>query len=105
MLLGGKLVGKVNSLFSVIIWSSESEDYIDPVHNYIGRAICGECQLFDHLTFILILFMMKIIIMILNLTLLRCDNGTESIGCGPQEEFRACAHLAIHSSNGKHSGG
>jgi len=32
----------------------------------------------------------------------RCDNGTESIGCGPQEEFRACADLAIHSSNGKY---
>ena len=32
---------------------------------------------------------------------IRCENGTESIGCGPQEEFRACADLAIHSLEGK----
>lgn len=25
----------------------------------------------------------------------RCDNGTEAVGCGPQEEFRACADVAI----------
>ena len=44
---------------------------------------------------------MTTMIIIIILTLLRCDNGTESIGCGPQEEFRACADLAIHSSSGK----
>ena len=60
--------------FSVII--SSSDHYLDPV-------------------------MMKIIFMVVILSLLRCDNGTESIGCGPQEEFRACADLAIHSSRGK----
>ena len=31
----------------------------------------------------------------------RCDNGTESIGCGPQEEFRSCADIAIHSADGE----
>ncbi|XP_012548192.1 uncharacterized protein LOC105842064 [Bombyx mori] len=25
----------------------------------------------------------------------KCENGTESVGCGPQEEFRACADIAI----------
>ncbi|KAL0867947.1 hypothetical protein ABMA27_008620 [Loxostege sticticalis] len=25
----------------------------------------------------------------------KCDNGTEAVGCGPQEEFRACADIAI----------
>ncbi|GLH14587.1 Uncharacterized protein GBIM_18950 [Gryllus bimaculatus] len=25
----------------------------------------------------------------------RCENGTEAVGCGPQEEFRACADVAI----------
>jgi len=30
----------------------------------------------------------------------RCENGTESIGCGPQEEFRSCADIAIHSLAG-----
>ncbi|KAM3963926.1 uncharacterized protein ACR2FA_001959 [Aphomia sociella] len=24
-----------------------------------------------------------------------CENGTEAVGCGPQEEFRACADIAI----------
>lgn len=24
-----------------------------------------------------------------------CNNGTEAVGCGPQEEFRACADIAI----------
>lgn len=24
-----------------------------------------------------------------------CGNGTEAVGCGPQEEFRACADIAI----------
>ena len=31
----------------------------------------------------------------------RCANGTESIGCGPQEEFRSCADIAIHSADGE----
>ena len=31
----------------------------------------------------------------------RCDNGTESIGCGPQEEFRSCSDIAIHSADGE----
>jgi len=30
----------------------------------------------------------------------RCDNGTEGIGCGAQEEFRACSDIAIHSKSG-----
>ena len=30
----------------------------------------------------------------------RCDNGTEGIGCGAQEEFRACADVHISTSNG-----
>lgn len=25
----------------------------------------------------------------------RCPDGTEAIGCGPQEEFRACSDIAI----------
>ncbi|XP_046418425.1 uncharacterized protein LOC124178807 isoform X1 [Neodiprion fabricii] len=25
----------------------------------------------------------------------KCDNGTEAVGCGPQEEFRACADISI----------
>jgi len=33
----------------------------------------------------------------------RCSNGTESIGCGPQEEFRACADVAIHSVTGEYN--
>lgn len=24
-----------------------------------------------------------------------CENGTEAVGCGPQEEFRACADIAV----------
>lgn len=27
-----------------------------------------------------------------------CPNGTGAVGCGPQEEFRACADIAIGSS-------
>ena len=38
---------------------------------------------------------------IITILTIRCENGTESIGCGPQEEFRACADLAIHSLEGK----
>jgi len=30
----------------------------------------------------------------------RCANGTEGIGCGAQEEFRACSDIAIHSRSG-----
>ena len=30
----------------------------------------------------------------------RCDNGTEAIGCGAQEEFRACADVHISSPGG-----
>lgn len=30
----------------------------------------------------------------------RCDNGTEAVGCGPQEEFRACADVTITTSDG-----
>jgi len=30
----------------------------------------------------------------------RCGNSTEGIGCGPQEEFRACSDIAIHSKTG-----
>ena len=30
----------------------------------------------------------------------RCSNGTESVGCGPQEEFRACADVAITTAEG-----
>jgi len=33
----------------------------------------------------------------------RCGNGTESIGCGPQEEFRACADVAIHDEHGNYN--
>jgi len=30
----------------------------------------------------------------------KCDNGTEGIGCGAQEEFRACADIRITSTSG-----
>ncbi|XP_037093179.1 uncharacterized protein LOC119112980 [Pollicipes pollicipes] len=29
-----------------------------------------------------------------------CANGTEGIGCGPQEEFRACADVSVIDENG-----
>lgn len=28
-----------------------------------------------------------------------CSNGTEAVGCGPQETFRACADIAIHQGH------
>merc|ERR1712227_59083 len=30
----------------------------------------------------------------------KCNNGTEGIGCGPQEEFRACSDVKITTSSG-----
>ena len=30
----------------------------------------------------------------------RCSNGTESVGCGPQEEFRACSDVSITTADG-----
>lgn len=30
----------------------------------------------------------------------KCENGTEAVGCGPQEEFRACADIAVLDSAG-----
>lgn len=30
----------------------------------------------------------------------KCDNGTEGMGCGPQETFRNCADITIYSSTG-----
>lgn len=30
----------------------------------------------------------------------RCDDGSEAVGCGPQEEFRACADIAIEAKDG-----
>ena len=30
----------------------------------------------------------------------RCTNGTEAVGCGPQEEFRACADVTITTADG-----
>jgi len=30
----------------------------------------------------------------------RCENSTEGIGCGAQEEFRACSDIAIHDNSG-----
>lgn len=30
----------------------------------------------------------------------RCDDGSEAVGCGPQEEFRACADVAIEAKTG-----
>lgn len=30
----------------------------------------------------------------------RCENSSSAIGCGPQEEFRACADIAIRDKNG-----
>jgi len=30
----------------------------------------------------------------------RCSNGTEAVGCGPQEEFRACADVTITTQDG-----
>ena len=30
-----------------------------------------------------------------------CTNGTGQVGCGPQEEFRACADVAIIDSSGE----
>lgn len=30
----------------------------------------------------------------------RCNNGTEAVGCGPQEEFRACSDVTITESDG-----
>lgn len=30
----------------------------------------------------------------------RCDNATSRIGCGPQEEFRACADISIEDKDG-----
>ncbi|XP_022196376.2 uncharacterized protein LOC111053758 [Nilaparvata lugens] len=30
----------------------------------------------------------------------RCPNGTEMVGCGPQEEFRACADVSIEDGTG-----
>ena len=30
----------------------------------------------------------------------RCKNGTEAVGCGPQEEFRACADVTITQPDG-----
>lgn len=38
--------------------------------------------------------------LILCISLGRCDNGTEAVGCGPQEEFRACADVTITTSDG-----
>lgn len=29
----------------------------------------------------------------------QCKNGTEAVGCGPQEEFRACADISILDEN------
>ena len=29
-----------------------------------------------------------------------CPNGTEAVGCGPQEEFRACADITITEADG-----
>jgi hypothetical protein len=29
-----------------------------------------------------------------------CSNGTEAVGCGPQEEFRACADITITEPDG-----
>lgn len=29
-----------------------------------------------------------------------CENGTGAVGCGPQEEFRACADVAIEDATG-----
>ena len=29
-----------------------------------------------------------------------CKNGTGAVGCGPQEEFRACADVAIEDASG-----
>jgi hypothetical protein len=26
----------------------------------------------------------------------KCDNGTEGMGCGPQETFRNCADITIY---------
>ena len=33
-------------------------------------------------------------------TLGTCPNGTESVGCGPQEEFRACSDITITNADG-----
>ena len=30
----------------------------------------------------------------------QCKNGTGAVGCGPQEEFRACSDVAITNSDG-----
>ncbi|CAL4060793.1 unnamed protein product, partial [Meganyctiphanes norvegica] len=32
----------------------------------------------------------------------KCENGTGMVGCGPQEEFRACADVRIKASDGTH---
>lgn len=29
-----------------------------------------------------------------------CENGTEMVGCGPQEEFRACSDVSIEDGRG-----
>lgn len=29
-----------------------------------------------------------------------CGNGTEAVGCGPQEEFRACADISVSDKDG-----
>lgn len=31
----------------------------------------------------------------------KCSNGTEAVGCGPQEEFRACADIQISDGKGE----
>lgn len=31
----------------------------------------------------------------------RCENSSNAIGCGPQEEFRACADISIQDKNGE----
>jgi hypothetical protein len=30
----------------------------------------------------------------------KCENGTEGMGCGPQETFRNCGDITIYSSTG-----
>lgn len=30
----------------------------------------------------------------------KCENGTEAVGCGPQEEFRACADILVSDKDG-----
>jgi len=35
----------------------------------------------------------------------QCENGSQAIGCGPQEEFRACADVSIQDSTGHAASG